>query len=975
MAEDFFSLRPAVKPTIYAYNIPGVHPGYLKVGFTDRDVETRINEQLHTSVVPHKTELVFSAVRPDGSCFTDHDVHAVLKKKGFLQLNDGADKNEWFRCTVHDVKAACIAVRDGTANVENRSMDFGMRPEQYRAVENTIRYFRSAKDDDPTGAPKFLWNAKMRFGKTFASYELARKMGFRRVLVLTFKPAVESAWRADLMTHVNFEGWQFVSNKDAHDNDVSIDTQFAQADKTRPIVVFGSFQDLLGTNDAGGIKTKNEFIHETNWDLVIFDEYHFGAWRENAKKLFEMPDEEANADFNVEAYKEEEADNAINESWLPITTSYYLYLSGTPFRAINSGEFIEEQIFNWTYSDEQKAKGEWVGTGNPYTSLPRMIMMTYRIPDAIRRVAQEGEFDEFDLNVFFSAEFPKGHPEDAQFRYKNEVQKWLDLMRGSYMPATKDEMKVGERPPMPYSDVRLLSVLQHTLWFLPNVAGCYAMANLLSERQNTFYHDYKVIVCAGTKAGIGLDALAPVENAMGDPLATKTITLSCGKLTTGVTVRPWSGVFMLRNLKSPETYFQTAFRVQSPWTVKDEAGGTVILKQDCYVFDFALDRALHQIADYACQLNTKGSDPEENVGEFIKFLPVLAYDGAKMSRVDAEDILDFTTAGTSATLLAKRWESALLVNVDNETLTRLLNNPEALAALMRIEGFRSLNADIQTIINKSDSIKKVKKEKGDDITPKEKKELSDEEKEMKSKRKEIQEKLIKFATRIPIFMYLTEYREKCLKDVITLLEPKLFKMTTGLDVHDFDLLCSLNVFNGETMNQAIWQFKRYEDSSLEYTGINRHADEKNVGGWDTVIRKEEFEAMFSAQQKSMIAPKPESTTFVNQPVPAEPKTPAPKPAVPAAAPAAAPVHPAPAPVVPVFQAPRVAEKPAISIETYKHTDVSDIEPGMTVGSKAFGDGTVVSIYENRKYIKVRFSAGTKQFVLQDAFDRGYLKKK
>ena len=980
MADEFFSLRPSVKPTIYAYSIPGNHPGHLKIGFTDRDVETRIYEQLHTSGLPHRTELTFSAMRPDGSCFTDHDVHAFLKRRGFQQLNAGEDRNEWFCCTVNDVRAACIAVRDGTANVENRSADFGMRPEQYRAVQDTIRFFKSAKDDDPSGAPKFLWNAKMRFGKTFASYQLAKKMGFKRVLVLTFKPAVESAWREDLVTHVDFEGWQFVSNKDAQNNEVSIDMQFHMADKSRPIVVFGSFQDLLGTNDAGGIKAKNQFIHDINWDLVIFDEYHFGAWRENAKKLFETPDDEQNADFNVEKYKEEEADNAINESWLPITTSYYLYLSGTPFRAINSGEFIEEQIFNWTYSDEQKAKAEWVGSGNPYAALPRMIMMTYRIPDAIRRVAQEGEFDEFDLNLFFSAEFTKGRVEDAQFKYKNEVQKWLDLMRGSYLPSSKDEMKVGEKPPMPYSDARLLGVLQHTLWFLPNVASCYAMANLLAERQNTFYHDYKVIVCAGTKAGIGLDALYPVEAAMGNPLETKTITLSCGKLTTGVTVRPWSGVFMLRNLKSPETYFQTAFRVQSPWTVKDEAGNAVIMKQDCYVFDFALDRAMHQIADYACQLNTKDSDPEANVGEFIKFLPVLAYDGAKMTNISAEDILDFTTAGTSATLLAKRWESALLVNVDNETLNRLLNNPEALAALMKIEGFRSLNADIQTIINKSEAIKKAKKEKGDKLTPKEKKELTEQEKEMKSKRKQIQEKLIKFATRVPVFMYLSEYREKCLKDVITLLEPKLFKLTTGLDVKDFDLLCSLNVFNGETMNQAIWQFKRYEDASLGYTGINRHEAEENVGGWDTVIRKEEFEAMFTAQQKSMAAPKPAPQVFVNQPVTTvhtqKPQTPPAKPSTSTGTP----IRSTPQPVVPRQPIQHIPIRPTINTpftQQKAHVDVSGVGPGTQVIHKSptLGEGVVVKIDQAKKYIHIKFAGGVKMFTFPDCFDNGFVKLK
>lgn len=196
------------------------------------------------------------------------------------------------------------------------------------------------------------------------------------------------------------------------------------------------------------------------------------------------------------------------------------------------------------------------------------------------------------------------------------------------------------------------------------VASCYAMDNLLRQKQNNFFDDDKVIVCAGTKAGIGIDALAPVLNAMGDPLKTKTITLSCGKLTPGVTVRPWAGVFMLRNLKSPETYFQTAFRVQSPWEIKDEHGNREVVKQECYVFDFALERALHQISDYSCRLKVDDTSPEQKVSEFISFLPVLAFDGSSMNRIDAQDILDITYAGTSATLLAKRWQTALLVHVD-----------------------------------------------------------------------------------------------------------------------------------------------------------------------------------------------------------------------------------------------------------------------------------------------------------------------
>ena len=854
MPAEFFAQRPAAAPTIYVYSLPQVaaHNGYVKVGYTNRDAETRINEQVHPSGLKANILYTESAMCPDGSVFTDKDVHRVLRRRGFHQMNEGSDRNEWFDCTVADVKAAILELKEGIITDADRTANFKMRPEQQRAVQRTIEYYTFAETDDPNRPPKFLWNAKMRFGKTFASYQLARKMGFTRVLVLTFKPAVESAWREDLMTHVDFDGWQFIANRDAAGNHVNIDQEFSRANKDKPIVVFGSFQDLLGTSEAGGIKAKNEFIHAGHWDLVIFDEYHFGAWRENAKKLFEDPDEENAADFDAEKYQAEEAGNACNETFLPITTSHYLFLSGTPFRAINSGEFIEDQIYNWTYSDEQRAKESWTGSGNPYLALPRMVMLTYRIPDSIRQIAMQGEFNEFDLNVFFSA---KGKDDEAKFVYENEVQKWLDLIRGSYLPSNIDDMKLGQdrRPPMPYSDARLLNVLSHTLWFLPNVASCQAMYNLMMQKQNVWFHDrYEIIVCAGAKAGIGPAALAPVRNAMGDPLKTQTITLSCGKLTTGVTVKPWTGVFMLRNLKSPETYFQTAFRVQSPWEITDEAGKREIMKRECYVFDFALDRALRQISDYSCRLDVNEANPEKKVAEFINFLPVLAYDGSTMRQISAQEVLDIAMAGTSATLLAKRWESALLVNVDNDTLTRLMASKEAMDALMSIEGFRSLNQDIQTIINQSEAVKKAKKE-SEKLTSKEKKELSDEEKEYKSMRKRIQKKLIKFATRVPVFMYLTDYRERSLRDVITQLEPGLFKKVTGLDVKDFELLCSLGVFNASLMNDAIFKFKRYEDSSLAYTGLDKH-EGKDVGGWDTVVKRAEYERLFYNQQATMEAP-------------------------------------------------------------------------------------------------------------------------
>jgi hypothetical protein len=823
---SLFPSAPKVNPRIYAYSDSHAqYAGLLKIGYTTLTVQERVKQQYPIATPGKPTYTIHldePATRNDGTTFTDKDVHRYLKYRGFLNPN-----GEWFKCNMDDVKMALSAIQSGDIQANGRTNAFGMRPEQSAAVEKTAAFFKSYQTDDEDTVPHFLWNAKMRFGKTFAAYQLALKMGWKRVLVLTFKPAVQSAWEEDLLTHVDFNDWQFI-NRDG--------LSYDDADKTKPFVCFGSFQDFLGKNSAGGIKLKNEWVHIIHWDCVIFDEYHYGAWRENAKELFEAEDKR-----EVKA-QEGEGIDFFDEEILPITTSHYLYLSGTPFRAIESGEFIEEQIFNWTYSDEQKAKQEWKSDDNPYAALPRMVLMTYQLPDSIREVALEGEFDEFDLNVFFSA---KGEERDAEFVYESEVQKWLDLIRGQYLATTTDNLKLGaKKPPLPFSDSRLLKLLNHTFWFLPTVASCHAMRNLLNQNQNIFFHDYKIVVAAGNKAGLGVKALEPVKLAMDNPLETKTITLSCGKLTTGVSVKPWTGILMLRNSSSPETYFQAAFRVQTPWEIHNPDGLSPnkkeILKRECYVFDFAPNRALRQIADYSCRLNVKDSNPEKKVEEFIKFLPVLAYDGSSMKQIDAAGILDMAMSGTSATLLARRWESALLVNVDNMTLARLMKNEKAMQALMNIEGFRSLNSDIETIINKSESVKKAKKKANDDdLTRKEKKKLTEEEKEYKSLRKQIQEKLIKFATRIPVFMYLTDYRERSVKDVITQLEPDLFKKVTGLSVEDFDLLVSLNIFNNSLMNDAVYKFKRYEDASLSYTGINKHSGE-DVGLFDTTITSDEF---------------------------------------------------------------------------------------------------------------------------------------
>jgi hypothetical protein len=837
--EELLPNKADARLRIYAWSTNEItkFQGCLKVGQTTQDVNVRIKQSQGVAQVPYVLEVDEPAERNDGTFFRDSAVRERLKQKGFENV-----ELEWMRCTAEDVRVAIKELQTGVVRTGTHTEDFKLRSEQSAAVKKTSDYFNSIWQEDKKAVPRFLWNAKMRFGKTFASYHLAKKLDSKKILVVTFKPAVEDAWQADLESHIDFEGWQYFSKNSGGDP--------SKADKNKPLVYFGSFQDLLGKDKATGtIKAKNEWLHATNWDLVIFDEYHFGAWRDSAKELFEGEDasearKEVANEFGdaLEVFDEAlEELSGSEDNFLPISTKAYLYLSGTPFKALATGEFIEEQIFNWTYTDEQREKAKFSekfpDKWNPYAALPEMRLLTYQMPDEIVAIASQGEFDEFDLNVFFEA---TGTGKNAAFKHKDDVQKWLDIIRGAYLPTQIDAMKMGKRPPFPYSDTRLLPYMQHSFWFLPNVASCHAMANLLQEKHNVYWHGYEVLTVAGTGAGIGLEALPPVRKSIGNGFDTKTITLSCGKLTTGVTVPQWSAMLMLRNLNSPETYFQAAFRVQSPWSIKNPNGDNpheeAILKPACFVFDFAPTRALRQIADYGAGLSPETSDPEVAVEELVKFLPVLAYDGSNMTQIDAGGILDIAMAGTSATLLARKWQSAILVNVDNDTLRRIMSSEAAMNAVMNIEGFRSLGSEIfETVVNKSESVRDTKKEKGEKLTDKQKKELTEEEKEYKSKRKQIQEKLIKFATRIPAFMYLTDYRENTLHDVITKIEPDLFKAVTGLTVKDFDLLVSLGVFNATHMNQAVFAFRRYEDSSLSYTGIDSHPRLRHYGLYDTVV--------------------------------------------------------------------------------------------------------------------------------------------
>jgi hypothetical protein len=355
--EELLPQKSEARLRIYAWSTKEIKKfeGCLKVGQTTQDVNVRIKQSQGVAQVPYILEVDEPAEKLDGTFFRDSAVRERLKQKGFDNV-----ELEWMRCSSNDVLVAIRELQTGEARTGQHTADFKLRTEQSAAVKKTADYFNSIWSENKKSTPRFLWNAKMRFGKTFASYHLARKIEAKKILVVTFKPAVEDAWQVDLESHKDFQGWQYFSKNTGGDP--------SSASKKNPLVYFGSFQDLLGRDKATGtIKAKNEWVHATSWDLVIFDEYHFGAWRDSAKELFEGEDEaEATKEVANEYGAELDVfDEALSElsgsedNFLPISTRAYLYLSGTPFKALATGEFIEEQIFNWTYTDEQRAKAKF----------------------------------------------------------------------------------------------------------------------------------------------------------------------------------------------------------------------------------------------------------------------------------------------------------------------------------------------------------------------------------------------------------------------------------------------------------------------------------------------------------------------------------------------------------------------------------------------------------------------------------------
>lgn len=848
---------------VYVYSAPGYDAdwvrtfgsttiegrGKLKVGYTGRpDPRVRVKEQTGTvypdgdGVVIHLDE---PAVRVDGTFFDDHDVHKLLDAAGVQR------SSEVVEATLTEVRAAITAVRAGRPYDPTRTDDFEMRPEQAVAVEATAAYFAEHTGD--AQPPRFLWNAKMRFGKTFTTYQLARRMGWERVLVVTYKPAVRNAWRDDLTSHVNFADWVFADRDDPCDPDTP-----------SPLVWFASFQDLLGTTVDGEVKAHNEDLHLIDWDCIVLDEYHFGAWQGAAKEVCSPVKAPADPDKAEKAAAEAAAERAedvedlaqggtprliaatpdagvsddVSAADLRLTSRCYLYLSGTPFRALTEGEFNEDAIFNWTYPDEQTAKQDWETDPandpdrNPYRELPQMQMYTYALAEVASVAIEQGADGLFDLSGFFAA---KKVGAEYLFDDPQRVGEFLNMLRGRLTQSATEKLLNNFKPPFPYSDNRFVDAVEHSVWFLPTVASAHAMKAALESHPH--FKDFLIHVAAGSGAKMGAEAKKPVDKmlAKAAKLGKQSITLSVGKLMTGVTVPQWGSILVLRSLKSPESYFQAAFRVQSPWTNRNDDGTRSINKHTCYVFDFDPNRALSLIYQYGTKLaggSTKTA-PSEVIDELIEYLPIFAFDGGRMDHIDVNDVMNWGTAGAGAAMLAKRWGSPRLVDLSEEVLTNLLADSDLLERLEQMEDFRNLRQDASKIIAQSKKLRAGKKGKaaGDDDT--DDGELSAARKAKREQVKSLRSKLLKFVQAVPVFMYLTDYREEALVDVIESLDTQLFERVTGLTLDDFHKLAEVGVFHPAHMNEAIWQFRLFERASLHYLGAEFGPEETGrVGLWD-----------------------------------------------------------------------------------------------------------------------------------------------
>ena len=639
--------RTVIKPyeelhrQIYGYILPEVpsHDGYVKVGDTTGEVKERVGQQVGTAGLIPKILFERLAKRADGTWFRDKSLHRFFELSGIGKAKLGT-ATEWFFFNGKPEKAEVltdkyISLDYDEIQIDENTSDYVLRDEQSRAVESTLTYYNSGQEPR-----EFLWNAKPRFGKTLSSYDFVRRIKATNVLIVTNRPAIANSWFDDFQKFIAWQepGMKFISDTEALKGKAMSREEFYEyIDSTKhenpSQITFLSLQDLKGARFFGGSYDKLEWVGGLNWDLLIIDEAHEGVDTVLTDAAFDK-----------------------------IERRFTLHLSGTPFKALASNKFSEQQIFNWSYVDEQSAKENWDYTNgnNPYERLPQLNLFTYQmskmIEERVSRGLTLGDDDNvdfaFDLSEFFRVK------DNGRFEHEVSVEKFLDNLCSGHFP---------------FSEGNHRDELNHTFWLLPRVNSAKALEVML--KRHPVFSEYEIVLAAGDGVSVDHDLAEEAadfrknERSFNKVRAAiknseKTITLSVGQLTTGVTIPEWSAVLMLNNIKSPSLYFQAAFRSQNPYefTTKE---GKLFKKKNAYIFDFAPERTLRLFDEFANNLSGEGSrtsqDRAEGIKALLNFFPVIGEDEeGNMHELDATEVLIIPTRITSREVVKRGFMSNLL---------------------------------------------------------------------------------------------------------------------------------------------------------------------------------------------------------------------------------------------------------------------------------------------------------------------------
>lgn len=642
-----------VTPMIYAYTTPEIvrHQGWTKIGYTEQDVETRIKQQTHTADVQWNLEWKGNALFDDGSGerFTDKDFHAYLRKSGIEQ--EPGKNNEWFHITGPESKLKFYDFRADHGILKSQSdvIVYQLRKEQEDAVSKTLTYKNSHTNGE------FLWNAKPRFGKTLSVYDFCKKANAKTVLVVTNRPAIANSWYDDYIKFLGTEsGYLFVSEVNALKGKPCVVSRseytasiinHGDDDNYGNCIEFVSLQDIKGSKyfSTNGTDKLRE-VAEMNWDILVIDEAHEG----------------------VDTYKTDVAFDRINRK-------FTLHLSGTPFKALANNKFEDNAIFNWTYVDEQKAKRDWdVGSEqeNPYAALPRLNLFTYQMSEIIKGELQkgieiDGETEEyaFDLNEFFSTV-------NGKFKYESSVDKFLNAL------ITQKKF--------PFSTPELRDKLKHTFWLLNRVESAKALAEKLQNHD--VFKDYEIVLAAGDGKIDDADETKKSYDKVIEAIKNydKTITLSVGQLTTGVTIPEWTAVIMLSNVKSPALYMQAAFRAQNPCLFK--SGSSYARKENAYVFDFDPARTLTIFEEFANDLSSNTSagkgdieTRKKHIKDLLNFFPVIGEDEkGELVELDAEKVLTIPRKIRSVEVVRRGFMSNFLF----QNISQIFSAPQVVVDIL-----------------------------------------------------------------------------------------------------------------------------------------------------------------------------------------------------------------------------------------------------------------------------------------------------